>query len=77
VNLFVKEKGTAMGLYNFIRFTGTAIGPMLGAFIHGMGGDVALYLSLFIFLLASAFFIQKNMYDPFETPVQANRLSTL
>jgi DHA1 family bicyclomycin/chloramphenicol resistance-like MFS transporter len=39
-----------------------------------MGGDVTLYLSLFIFLLAAAFFIHKNMYDPFETPVQASRL---
>jgi MFS transporter, DHA1 family, multidrug resistance protein len=76
VNLFVKEKGTAMGMYNFTRFTGAAIGPMLGAFIHGIGGDVALYLSLFTFLLTAAFFIQKNMYDPFETPIQANHSST-
>jgi len=77
VNLFVKEKGTAIGIYNFIRFTGAAIGPMLGALIHGISGDVTLYLSLFIFLLAAAFFIHKNMYDPFETTMQANHSETL
>ncbi|MCQ5365007.1 MFS transporter [Anoxybacillus salavatliensis] len=73
VNLFVKEKGTAMGIYNFTRFTGAAIGPMLGALIHEIGSDVTLYLSLFIFLLAAAFFIHKNMYDPFETPMQVSQ----
>jgi MFS transporter, DHA1 family, multidrug resistance protein len=74
VNLFLKEKGTAMGIYNFIRFTGAGIGPLLGALIHDIGGDYALYVSLFIFLLAAAFVIHKNMYDPFETPVQASQL---
>jgi MFS transporter, DHA1 family, multidrug resistance protein len=73
VNLFLKEKGTAMGVYNFIRFTGGGIGPMLGAIIHDIAGDYALYGSLFIFLLASAFVIHKKMYDPFEAPVQASQ----
>lgn len=61
VNLFLNEKGTAMGVYNFVRFTGAAIGPLLGTSLYHLGGDDALYITLFAFLLGSAFVIQRTM----------------
>ncbi|MDQ0201474.1 MFS transporter [Neobacillus ginsengisoli] len=60
VNLFTKEKGTVMGIYNFIRFSGAAIGPLLGSFFFGFGGENALYITLTLFLLCGAFVIQRN-----------------
>lgn len=60
VNLFAYEKGTAMGVYNFIRFTGAAIGPLLGSSLYKIGGDNALYITLFIFLLGGALVIHLN-----------------
>ncbi|MDQ6598803.1 MFS transporter [Bacillus salipaludis] len=60
VNLFAKEKGTAMGVYNFVRFTGAAIGPLLGSALFKLGGDDALYITLFLFLLCGAVVIQKS-----------------
>ena len=61
VNLFLNEKGTAMGVYNFVRFTGAAIGPLFGTTLYHLGGDDALYITLFAFLLGSAFVIQRTM----------------
>ncbi|MFP3122767.1 MFS transporter [Ectobacillus funiculus] len=61
VNLFLNEKGTAMGVYNFVRFTGAAIGPLFGTTLYHLGGDDALYITLFVFLLGSAFVIQRTM----------------
>jgi MFS transporter, DHA1 family, multidrug resistance protein len=68
VNLFLDQKGTAMGIYNFIRFTGAAIGPLLGAVFYEAGGNHALYISLCLFLFTAAAVIHKNMNDPLETP---------
>ncbi|MGG1678100.1 MFS transporter [Neobacillus sp. NRS-1170] len=64
VNLFSHEKGTAMGVYNFIRFTGAAIGPLLGSSLYKIGGDNALYITLFLFLLGGAFVIHLNSRAP-------------
>jgi len=61
VNLFLNEKGTAMGVYNFVRFIGAAIGPLFGTTLYHLGGDDALYITLFAFLLGSAFVIQRTM----------------
>ncbi|MCP8968596.1 MFS transporter [Ectobacillus ponti] len=61
VNLFGKEKGTAMGVYNFVRFTGAAIGPLLGTSLYHLGGDDALYMTLLALLLAAAFVLQRTM----------------
>ena len=61
VNVFLNEKGTAMGVYNFVRFTGAAIGPLFGTTLYHLGGDDALYITLFVFLLGSAFVIQRTM----------------
>ncbi|GAA3328054.1 hypothetical protein GCM10020331_070480 [Ectobacillus funiculus] len=44
-----------MGVYNFVRFTGAAIGPLFGTTLYHLGGDDALYITLFVFLLGSAF----------------------
>ncbi|MBO9128597.1 MFS transporter [Bacillus sp. 165] len=66
VNLFVKEKGTAMGVYNFIRFTGAAIGPLLGTSLYKLGGENALYMTLSLFLLIGAFVVQRNSHVPLQ-----------
>jgi MFS transporter, DHA1 family, multidrug resistance protein len=68
VNLFLEQKGTAMGVYNFIRFTGSAVGPLLGAAFYEVGGNHALYISLFLFLFTAAAVIHKNMDDTLGTP---------
>lgn len=70
VNLFQEEKGTAMGTYNFLRFSGAGVGPLLGAIIFNIGGDFALYLSLCLFMMIAAYLIQKRMYDPLETSTE-------
>lgn len=64
VNLFAHEKGTAMGVYNFIRFTGAAIGPLLGSSLYKIGGDNALYITLFLFLLCGAIVIHLSSRIP-------------
>lgn len=66
VNLFKYEKGTAIGVYNFIRFSGAAVGPMVGAVVYNVGGDTGLYGTLFMFLLIAAVIIQKKMADPYD-----------
>lgn len=35
---FEKERGTAIGVYNFIRYGGMAAGPVIGAALFGWGG---------------------------------------
>ncbi len=66
VNLFTQEKATAVGLYNFFRFAGAAIGPIAGGFI-AIAFDVnAVFLNVALLLAASAWVIQRNLYDPFE-----------
>ncbi|WP_442599876.1 MFS transporter [Neobacillus sp. D3-1R] len=60
VNLFVQQKGTAMGVYNFVRFTGAAIGPLLGSLLFNLGGDNILYITLSIFLLIGAFVVHRT-----------------
>lgn len=35
---FDKERGTAIGVYNFIRYVGMAAGPVCGAVLLGIGG---------------------------------------
>jgi MFS transporter, DHA1 family, multidrug resistance protein len=62
VNIFVQEKGTAMGVYNFIRFSGAAIGPLLGSALFKIGGDNALYITLFVFLICGAIVIHRSSY---------------
>ena len=66
VNLFKHEKATAVGVYNFCRFTGAAIGPIAGGFIAMAWGINAVFLSLGLMLLVSAWIVHQQLSDPFE-----------
>jgi MFS transporter, DHA1 family, multidrug resistance protein len=66
VNLFAKEKGTAVGLYNFFRFTGAAVGPITGGLIGMTLGINAVFLNVAALLAVAAWIVNKNLYDPFE-----------
>jgi len=66
VNLFKREKATAVGVYNLFRFTGAAIGPIAGGFIEMAYGLKAVFLSLGLMLLVSAWVVHKQLSDPFE-----------
>ncbi|MCM3691091.1 MFS transporter [Neobacillus niacini] len=63
LKLFPEEKGTSIGFFNFIRFTGSAVGPLLGAVIYKLGGEFPLYLTLSTLLLITAIVIHKNMFE--------------
>jgi predicted MFS family arabinose efflux permease len=51
---FVRERATAIGVYNFARYLGMAAGPMLGAVLYA-AGDVALLFGVGggVFLVAA------------------------
>lgn len=66
VNLFAKDRGTAMGIYNFLRFTGAAIGPMVGGLIAIAWHVDAVFLNVAILLGISAVLIHRYLYDPAE-----------
>ena len=66
VNLFTKDRGTAVGAYNFFRFLGATVGPIVGAVIEVRFGVQAVILSVAALLVISAFMIQVSLYDPFE-----------
>ncbi|HKE40150.1 MAG TPA: MFS transporter, partial [Casimicrobiaceae bacterium] len=54
VNLFTKDRGTAVGAYNFFRFMGAAIGPIVGALVEAWFGVHAVILSVAVLLGLSA-----------------------
>ena len=64
VNLFRHEKATAVGVYNFIRFTGASVGPIAGEAIRNMAGDRVLFCSLGVMLMIAALVIHRHFYDP-------------
>ncbi len=66
VNLFAKDKGTAVGVYNLLRFTGAAIGPMVGGMVAMRFGLDAVFLNVAILLAGSAILIHRYLYDPFD-----------
>jgi MFS family permease len=66
VNLFQHEKATAVGCYNFFRFTGAAIGPIAGGIISLAYGINAVFLTLGILLLVAAVVVRQNLSDPFD-----------
>ena len=66
VNLFRHEKATAIGVYNFLRFTGASDGPLAGEAIRNLGGDGALFLSLGSMLVVSSIAIHKYFRDPHD-----------
>jgi multidrug resistance protein len=67
VNLFQQQKGTAIGLYNFSRFTGAAIGPIAGGALVMHYSVNAVFLLLAVLLTAAAFVIRRYLSDPYET----------
>jgi DHA1 family bicyclomycin/chloramphenicol resistance-like MFS transporter len=67
VNLFQQQKGTAVGLYNFARFTGAAIGPVAGGVLVMHYSVNAVFLLLAVLLIAAAFMIRRYLSDPYET----------
>ena len=64
VNLFKHEKGTAVGVYNFIRFMGASVGPIAGEAIRNMYGDRVLFCSLGVMLMIAALIIHRYFHDP-------------
>jgi multidrug resistance protein len=66
VNLFQQEKATAVGSYNFFRFSGAAIGPIAGGIISLAYGINAVFLTLGILLLLAACVVRQNLSDPFD-----------
>jgi len=71
VNLFQQQKGTAMGLYNFSRFTGAAIGPIVGGALVMRYSVNAVFLLLAVLLTGAAFVIGRYLADPYEAPLRA------
>ena len=69
VNLFTKDRGTAVGAYNFFRFMGAAIGPIVGALVEAWFGVHAVILSVAVLLGLSAVALRFSLYDPFEANV--------
>ena len=69
VNLFTKDRGTAVGAYNFFRFMGAAIGPIVGALVEAWFGVHAVILSVAVLLGVSAVALRFSLYDPFEANV--------
>jgi DHA1 family bicyclomycin/chloramphenicol resistance-like MFS transporter len=67
VNLFQQQKGTAVGLYNFARFTGAAIGPVVGGVLVLHYSVNAVFLLLALLLLGAAVVIRRYLSDPFDT----------
>ena len=66
VNLFDEEKATAIGVYNFIRFMGCALGPIIGGLFAGWLGNGGIFGPLGIMLIISAVIIQWYAQDPYE-----------
>lgn len=67
VNLFKHEKATAVGVYNFIRFTGASAGPIAGEAIRNMAGDKVLFFSLGVMLMIAALTIHRYFHDPHDS----------
>lgn len=64
VDLFAQEKATAVGTYNFFRFTGAACGPIVGGAIGLAWGTDKVFLALGILLLFAAWIVRQNLSDP-------------
>ncbi|SNT38292.1 Predicted arabinose efflux permease, MFS family [Noviherbaspirillum humi] len=66
VNVFERQKGTAVGIYNFSRFMGAALGPLAGGLLVIRFNVETVFLSLGLLLVVAAFFIYRNLADPYE-----------
>ncbi len=68
VNLFSAERATAMGMYNFLRFSGAAAGPLIAALVAAWAGETAVFAVAGALLLASAWVLKGSIHDPHERP---------
>ena len=66
VNLFRQEKATAVGVYSLFRFSGAAIGPLVGGFFEMTYGLKSVFLSLGVMLFVSAWVVNRYVSDPYE-----------
>lgn len=61
VNLFITERATATGLYNFCRFGGASAGPLVGGLIERVSSTNSVFLALGILLLIAALFVRRSL----------------
>uniref|UniRef100_UPI003F495CFE MFS transporter n=1 Tax=Cupriavidus yeoncheonensis TaxID=1462994 RepID=UPI003F495CFE len=61
VNLFKEERATAVGLYNFCRFTGAAAGPLVGGWVELVASTNVVFLMLGLLLTTSAWVVHRNL----------------
>jgi DHA1 family bicyclomycin/chloramphenicol resistance-like MFS transporter len=67
VNLFAAaNRGTALGVYNFTRFSGAALGPLVGGLVAQIAGTETAFLVLGLALLVAAWIVQRQIHDPYE-----------
>lgn len=66
VNLFSASRGRAVGLYNTVRFSGAAAGPLAAAWVAQHFGQAAVFLVLGIGLALAAAVIRRQLRDPYE-----------
>lgn len=67
INVFERQRGAAVGIYNFSRFIGSAIGPMVGGLIVLYYAIDVVFLSLGVMLVVAALAINRYLADPYET----------
>jgi DHA1 family bicyclomycin/chloramphenicol resistance-like MFS transporter len=67
INVFEKQKGTAVGIYNFARFIGAALGPLAGGLIVLRYQIDVVFLSLGVMLVVAALVINRFLIDPYES----------
>lgn len=66
VNLFKEQKATATGIYNFLRFMGASLGPVVGGLVVERYGNLGLFAFLGVLILIASVLIKKYIYDPYE-----------
>lgn len=74
VNLFGASRGRAVGLYNTVRFSGAAAGPLAAAAVAAQFGQPAVFLVLGLGLGAAALVIRRHLSDPYEIHAAATPL---
>jgi MFS transporter, DHA1 family, multidrug resistance protein len=53
---FPKQRATAIGIYNFFRFSGMAFGPLVGSFLYEYGNVLLLFGVIFILFMGIVWF---------------------
>lgn len=58
---FTKNRATAVGAYNFFRYMGMAVSPIVGSLFYHIGGYYLLYGFIVFAFLAFAFFLSRRL----------------